>query len=67
MMHGSLTSHNVFLDFQEDLDQPKVRLGELEMSDFKRYANMFYNYRSASVWSSPECLSQAKKRIDPTW
>ena len=35
------------------------------MSDFKRYANMFYSYRSVTVWSSPECLKQVKKRLDP--
>mmetsp|Transcript_27074 Transcript_27074/g.33591 ORF Transcript_27074/g.33591 Transcript_27074/m.33591 type:complete len:133 (+) Transcript_27074:1786-2184(+) len=36
------------------------------MSDFKRYANMFFSYRSLSVYSAPECLSQPKKRVDPT-
>ncbi len=36
------------------------------MSDFKRYANMFYSYRSVSVWSAPELLKQQKKRVDPT-
>lgn len=46
---------------------PLVRLGELEMSDFKRYANMFYNYRSVSVWAPPECLKASKKRLDATW
>ena len=45
---------------------PKVRLGELEMSDFKKYANMFYSYRAVSVWSPPECLKQQKKRLEPT-
>ena len=67
MAHGSLTSHNIFLDFEEDVENPQVRLGELEMGDFKKYANMFYNYRSVSVWSPPECLKQSKKRLDPTW
>ena len=37
------------------------------MSDFKRYANMFYSYRSVTVWSPPECLKQQKKRLDPNW
>lgn len=46
---------------------PAVKIGELELSDFKRYANMFYNYRSLSVNSAPECLKQKKKRLDPTW
>ena len=67
MTHGSLTSHNIFLDFDEDVENPQVRLGELEMGDFKKYANMFYNYRSVSVWSPPESLKQSKKRLDPTW
>ena len=36
------------------------------MSDFKRYAQMFFSYRSVNVWSAPECLRQPKKRHDPT-
>ena len=56
--HGSITSHNVFVEFDEEGKDkpPKVRLGELEMTDFKRYANMFYSYRPVTVWSPPECL-----------
>ena len=53
--HGSLNSHNIFVDLDNG-SKPKVRIGEFEMSDFKRYANMFYGYRSTSVWSAPECL-----------
>ena len=64
--HGNLNSHNVFVEFKDDSDVPNVRLGELEMSDFKRYANMFYSYRSVSVWSPPECLKAQKKRFDTT-
>lgn len=45
---------------------PVVKVGELELSDFKRYANMFFSYRCVSVWSAPECLKQQKKRQDPT-
>ena len=52
--HGSITSHNIFVEF--DGDKPRVRIGELEMTDFKKYANMFYSYRSVSVWSAPEVL-----------
>ena len=69
LAHGNLNSHNVFVDLTCDSgsdDPPKIKLGELEMSDFKRYANMFYSYRSVSVWSAPECLKQQKKRLDPT-
>ena len=54
------------MDFDADSEVPRVRLGELEMNDFKRYANMFYSYRSVSVFSAPECLKQLKKRSDPT-
>jgi len=69
LAHGNLNSHNVFVDLSSASgadDPPKIKLGELEMSDFKRYANMFYSYRSVSVWSAPECLKQQKKRLDPT-
>lgn len=64
--HGSITSHNVFVSFDEQSERPRVRIGEFEMRDFKKYANMFYSYRSVSVWSAPECLKQQKKRLDPT-
>jgi len=66
--HGSLNTHNIFVEFPlEETGKPVIKLGELELSDFKRYANMFYNYRSVSVYSAPECLKQQKKRLDPTW
>ena len=69
MFHGNLNSFNVFVDFEEESDgskKPRVVVGEIDMNDFKRYANMFYNYRCVSVWSAPECLKNQKKRIDPT-
>lgn len=56
--HGSITSHNVFVKFDAESEKPHVRIGELEMRDFKKYANMFYSYRSVSVWSAPEVLKQ---------
>lgn len=65
--HGSITSHNIYVDFDPESERPHVRIGELEMRDFKKYANMFYSYRSVSVWSAPECLKQQKKHVDPTW
>ena len=65
--HGNLNSHNVFVEFDPETEEPKIRIGELEMSDFKKYANMFYAYRCVSVWSPPECLRQQKKRAEPTW
>jgi hypothetical protein len=67
--HGNLNSHNVFIevDSTEDLNKPfKVQVSEVELSDFKKYANMFYSYRSVSVWSAPECLKSARKRQEPT-
>ena len=65
--HGSITSHNIFVEFDAESEKPHVRIGELEMRDFKKYANMFYSYRSVSVWSAPEVLKQQKKQVDPTW
>ena len=56
--HGNITSHNIFVEFNAETDKPRVQIGELEMKDFKKYANMFYSYRSVSVWSPPECLKQ---------
>ena len=35
------------------------------MTDLKKYANMFYNYRPCSVWSAPEVLKVPKKILDP--
>lgn len=59
LAHGNLNSHNVFVEISNSAeDLPSIRVGELEMSDFKRYANMFYSYRSVSVWSAPELLKQ---------
>ena len=60
--HGSITPNNIFVSFSADSSSDgnsndvQVRIGELEMNDFKRYANMFYSYRSITVWSPPECL-----------
>jgi hypothetical protein len=67
--HGSLSSHNLVfdLDFSNEPDKPfKLFLCELELHDFKKYANMFGDYRCVSVWSSPECLKQPRKKLDPT-
>ncbi len=60
--HGHITSHNVFLDMTNtSLRRCKVRLGDLELMPLLKYANTFYSYRNASVWSSPECLQNLKK------
>jgi hypothetical protein len=36
-------------------------IGDIETYDFMEYGNMFFNYRLANVWSSPEVLSNLKK------
>ena len=67
--HGNLNSFNVFVEIQVGSDGvkvPRVIVGEIDMNDFKRYANMFYSYKSVSVSSAPECLRNPKKRLDPT-
>ena len=61
--HGSLNSHNIFVELPEnDSEEVQVKIGELEMRDIKRYANMFFSYRCVSVYSAPECLKLPKKR-----
>ena len=43
----------------------KVLLDGIEMTDLKKYANLFYSYRPCSVWSAPEVLKAPKKILDP--
>jgi len=67
--HGHLTSHNVFVEIPEnpdEVDNLKVMVSEIELTEFKKYANMFYSYRNVSVWSAPEVLKQPKKLLEPT-
>ena len=75
--HGHLSSHNVFVELPENEEalnmdwstlQQKVvvRLGQAEMKDLAKYASMFYKYRPASVWSSPEVLKQKHGMLEPT-
>jgi hypothetical protein len=57
--HGHLTSHNVFVDIKKISDQNFnvfVKISDIENVDFIEYANMFFNYKISSVWSSPEVL-----------
>lgn len=57
--HGHLSSHNVFVEIPEnpdEVDNLKIMVSEIELSEFKKYANMFYSYRNVSVWSAPEVL-----------
>lgn len=62
--HGHLSSHNIMIEVKK-IDQMnfrlRIRLADLENLDYMQYANMFYNYRIATVWSSPEVLAQPKK------
>eukprot|EP00347_Sterkiella_histriomuscorum_P021348 403334300 len=64
LCHGHLTSHNVFIELNKE--NLKVVLADLELMPLCKYANTFYDYRSASVWSPPECLKNMKKMDDPT-
>ena len=43
-----------------------MKIGQAEMQQLSKYANMFYNYRVASVWSPPEQLAQKKCMLDPS-
>jgi len=66
-----LNTFNIFVELEKGRDAdggivPIVKIGEIEMNDFKRYAAMFHSYRCVSVSSSPECLKSPKKRIDST-
>jgi len=61
---GHLSSHNVFIDLKKTGSASfslKIRIAELELFDIMQYSNMFFNYRIASVWSSPEVLAVPKK------
>ena len=62
--HGHLSSHNVFVTIskvESGTFEIKVKISDIETMDFMEYGNMFFNYRIASVWSSPEILSNIKK------
>jgi len=38
------------------VDIIKMKIDGFEIIDLKKYANMFHNYRNASVYSPPEAL-----------
>ena len=67
--HGNLTPHNVFIHLPENLQdfehEIRVQVDGIELTDLKKYANMFYNYKAASVWSAPEVLKTPKKILEP--
>ena len=71
MAHGSLSSHNIFIklpDTKESLGHSpnlKVQIDGIELRGLKSYANKFFSYRAASVWSAPEVLAQPKKLAEP--
>ena len=65
--HAHLTSHNIFVEVRKlgrDAFELKLRVSDMEIQDFMEYSNMFFNYRIASVWSSPECLAQPKRIVE---
>lgn len=37
-----------------------LKIADIELAPLHKYAGMFYDYNSASVWSAPEILSQKK-------
>lgn len=43
----------------------KVQIDGIELTDLKKYANMFYSYRPITVWSPPEVLRSPKKLLEP--
>ena len=64
LLHGHLTSHNVFLEFQSLGGTRRVsgiRLAELELAPLIKYAGTFYGYKGVSVWSAPEVLKAPKR------
>jgi hypothetical protein len=59
-----LSSHNIFVDIKKISEMNFnvfVKISDIENGDFMEYANMFFNYKISSVWSSPEVLEQLKK------
>ena len=56
------------MEFVQETDPEvvKVKIDGFENTDLKKYANVLYNYRNASVYSSPEVLKQIKKLQEPT-
>lgn len=67
MLHGHLSSHNVFLEFQTLGGQKRfsgVRVGDIELTALIKYASTFYSYRNLSVWSCPESLNAGRKNMD---
>lgn len=43
-----------------------MRLGQSEIVDLAKYANMFYQYKVVNAWSSPQCLKNKRQMPDPT-
>lgn len=67
IMHGHLSAHNVFVEFQSYGGPKKVsgvRLADLELSPLIKYATTFYSYKNICVWTAPEILKSGKKIAD---
>ena len=60
--HGNLNSHNVFVQLEPSI---RVQIDGIELTDLKKYANLFLSYKSVSVWSPPEVLQAPRKMQDP--
>lgn len=62
LYHGHLTPHNIFVSIQSQngAELVKVKIDGFENGDLKKYASTLYNYRTATVYSSPEVLRQPK-------
>jgi hypothetical protein len=59
MIHGHLSSHNIFLEFSTVSGVKRVsgvKIADIELAPLAKYAATFYNYKSLSVWSPPEVL-----------
>ena len=58
LCHGHLTPHNIFVTTQQQnsTETVKVKIDGFENGDLKKYASTLYNYRTATVYSSPEVL-----------
>lgn len=48
-----------------DEQELRVMVDGIEIHALKRFANIFYSYKPASVWSSPEVLHSPKKLLEP--
>jgi len=48
------------------MDVVRVKIDGFEYAELKKYASTLKNYRTATVYSSPEVLKQPKKYLKPS-